>query len=59
MKIEIRNEFRPYGMTNWFVLLSRNGQVMMTSETYDSPGNARRAARKLGRKLNLKVSERS
>lgn len=38
-------------------ILSSNGQVMGTSETYFSKGNAKRAGRKVAKALNLKLVE--
>ena len=53
MKIKIRQHGAG---TWWWVLLARNGLVLATSEIYDSPGNARRAARKTGKLLKLPVT---
>ena len=51
MKIELRTN----GVNDWYVLCARNGRVLMTSETYDGRGNARRAATATATKLGLKL----
>lgn len=38
LQIRTAKDDKPY-----LVLIAANGQVLMTSETYDSPSNARRA----------------
>ena len=54
MKIEIRICPGTY----WYVILGSNGQVKLTSEIYASPSNARRAARRDGKRFKLPVTER-
>lgn len=41
----------------WVRLVGRNGRILMASEVYDSPSNARRAARRLGTALGLPFVE--
>jgi len=53
MRIEIR--ISRCGTYGWWVLLSRNGQVMATSEIYANPSNARRAGKRAGKALKLPV----
>ncbi len=42
-------------VTWWYRLKSRNGQIMLTSETYDSKSNCKRAAVKFGKKYGIPV----
>jgi uncharacterized protein YegP (UPF0339 family) len=53
MKIEIRHSRVAF----WCVLLSRNGKVMLTSETYYSMSNARRAARRAAKAIGIPCQE--
>jgi uncharacterized protein YegP (UPF0339 family) len=43
----------------WWRLKGKNHQILATSEGYDTPSNARRAAKKVGKDLNLKVVDRT
>jgi uncharacterized protein YegP (UPF0339 family) len=54
MKIEIRAATQDGYW--WWVLKARNGRILATSEIYDSPGNAKRAARKTAKMLKLPVT---
>lgn len=38
----------------WWRIKSRNGQIVATSETYDSAGNARKMAKKKAKQYGLK-----
>ncbi len=39
--------------TWWWHIVSRNGQIVATSETYDSPGNARKMGKKKAKQYGL------
>jgi uncharacterized protein YegP (UPF0339 family) len=49
---EMRIKLRGKLIYHW-VLVARNGEVLATSETYFSKGNALRAAAKLSRAINV------
>lgn len=46
------------GDKSYYKMCSRNGQTLLTSETYKTPRNADRAARKTAEQLGLEVKER-
>lgn len=46
VKVSVRQHIFSNGATAWFAIQSPNGQVIATSETLDTPSNARRAARR-------------
>lgn len=46
------------GDRSYYKMCSRNGQTLLTSETYKTPRNADRAARKTAEQLGLEVKER-
>lgn len=46
------------GEKSYYKMCSRNGQTLLTSETYKSPRGADRAARKTAEQLGLEVKER-
>lgn len=52
MYIKIRGKI----LFHW-VIIAKNGQVLGTSETYYSKGNAVKAARKLARSMNIDYKE--
>ncbi len=41
----------------WWRIKNRNGQILATSETYDSMSNARRAAKRFGKRHGIEVRE--
>jgi uncharacterized protein YegP (UPF0339 family) len=55
MYIEVRRNTQEA----WWRLKGKNHQILATSEGYDTPSNARRAAKKVGKELNLKVIDRT
>jgi uncharacterized protein YegP (UPF0339 family) len=57
MKNKLRLELRSGGAWHWYVLLGRNGKVMMVSETYRRR-NALRAVKRTSKVLDLPWSER-
>lgn len=46
------------GTRSYYKMCARNGQTMLTSETYKTPRNAERAARKVADQLGLRVTVR-
>lgn len=46
------------GEKSYYKMCSRNGQTLLTSETYKSPRNAERAAQKTAEQLGLEVKPR-
>lgn len=46
IKVSVRQHAFSNGVTAWFVVQSPNGQVIASSETLDTPANAKRAARR-------------
>lgn len=46
------------GERSYYKLCGRNGQTLLTSETYKTPRNAERAARKTAEQLGLELKSR-
>lgn len=53
MRIELRTSVN--NAYSWWCLVARNGQVLATSETYDTRSNAKRAAKRMSAQLKLPI----
>jgi hypothetical protein len=58
MKIELREDFKPKsGKNYWWVILAKNGNVLLTSETYEKKATRTRIAKKFSENTGIPVAE--